>query len=324
MKTSRLIYSLVITAILNLSWSSSSNASPLSHSNDIEEIRYWIAQTEELGIVDRIKGATELLMGRPYVLDNLGEGNSGKYDQDPRYRFDQFDCTTFVETIIALSRAKSFDQFEHHMDRIRYDRGEVNFTTRNHFPSLDWVPNNIRHGYLNEETRRIASNGNSRLETASAIINKPKWYSLMKESMLQLKEQLPPEQRVKRVAEWRDEGKAFQPTRASIDYIPFAEFFRNGQNHTALVNQIPDGSVVNIVRPNWDLTETMGTHMNVSHQMIFVRGPQGQPLLRHASSVFKKVVEQDFFLIMRNHHNHATAKGIHIASILPAPASTEN
>lgn len=72
-------------------------------------------------------------LGAKYVLDPLGEGAG--YDADPLIRFDAFDCTTFVETVLA-------DGDVARLNKIRYAGGVVAFENRNHFIETDWLPNN--------------------------------------------------------------------------------------------------------------------------------------------------------------------------------------
>ena len=285
-----------------------------------EKLSAWIKETREAPIATRMKSVSEFFLGTPYVGDPLGEGHGGRYDQDPTYRFDGFDCTTFVETVLALSGASSFENFETRMDGIRYDGGRVDFTARNHFPSLDWIPNVAQAGFASDIVTETAAGTGANVLIARALIDKPRWYSFKKESDLKLHEDLSPEARVERVREWRNEGKLFSPVEATLNYIPFTEFFAANQPNEDLVSRIPTGSVVNIVRPNWDLTNIIGTHMNVSHQMLFLRDSEGHPFLRHASSSQKKVVDQEFFSVMRSYLGHATARGIHIMQVL-APAT---
>ena len=72
-------------------------------------------------------------LGAEYKLDPLGEGFG--YDADPRVRFDAFDCTTFVETVLG-------DGDVERLDKIRYRDGVVAFENRNHFIETDWMENN--------------------------------------------------------------------------------------------------------------------------------------------------------------------------------------
>jgi hypothetical protein len=178
----------------------------------------------------------------------------------------------------------------------------------------------MRDGFIRDVTREVALSAGTPLFLARALIDKPRWYSMMKESNLQLKEDLSAAEKAARVRAWRREGEAFRAQEATLDYIAFEEFFADGHPNVRLAAGIPSGSIVNIVRPNWDLTDVIGTHMNVSHQMIFLRDTEGRPVLRHASSVSKKIVEADFFSELQGYLGHKTAKGININQILvPVP-----
>ena len=72
-------------------------------------------------------------LGAAYKLDPLGEGYG--YDSDPLIRFDAFDCTTFVETVLAGGDVER-------LNKIRYRDGAVAFENRNHFIETDWMENN--------------------------------------------------------------------------------------------------------------------------------------------------------------------------------------
>lgn len=72
-------------------------------------------------------------MGAKYVNDPLGEGRAP--DSDPLIRDDAFDCTTFVETVLAHGDVDT-------LNKIRYKNGEIDFINRNHFIETDWLPNN--------------------------------------------------------------------------------------------------------------------------------------------------------------------------------------
>jgi len=70
-----------------------------------------------------------------YARDPLGEGAGIGIDTDPLIRFDAFDCTTFVETVLAGGNQEK-------LKRIRYKNGKVDFMNRNHFIDTDWLENN--------------------------------------------------------------------------------------------------------------------------------------------------------------------------------------
>jgi len=275
-----------------------------------QEAASLLARFENVqGIANRMSAFSATFIGLPYGDGGpLGEGVVGRYDQDPLFRFDTFDCTTYVETMLALAHAHSVADFAQHMDDIRYENGVVDYVTRNHWPSLQWVPNNIRNGYLRDITRELYAPLN--VKVARAIIDVPNSYRFMRVEDLRVPG-LTPAERLQRTEEWRAEGQRFSAQEATIDYVPIDWIMQN----PSWVQKIPHGSVINFVRPNWDLTQSIGTHMNVSHQgLVFRRGQQ--VLLRHASSSGSKLVTEVPLLdYLRPFVGHATMKGVHFLAV---------
>ena len=72
-------------------------------------------------------------VGAKYMRDPLGEATG--IDADPIIRFDAFDCTTFVETVLAGGDEEKLNQ-------IRYKNGNIDFLNRNHFIETDWLQSN--------------------------------------------------------------------------------------------------------------------------------------------------------------------------------------
>ena len=68
-----------------------------------------------------------------YLNNPLGEEKVP--DTDPLIRNDAFDCTTFVETVLA-----GYDKNK--LNQIRYKNGNIDFMNRNHFIETDWLANN--------------------------------------------------------------------------------------------------------------------------------------------------------------------------------------
>ncbi len=60
---------------------------------------------------------------------------------------DGFDCVTYIETIVALARASSVDDFTEWLRKIRYERGRIQWERRNHYMTL-WIRNNVREGII--------------------------------------------------------------------------------------------------------------------------------------------------------------------------------
>ncbi len=56
---------------------------------------------------------------------------------------DGFDCVTYIETILALSRASNVDDFIERLRKIRYEQGRIAWERRNHYMT-GWIRNNAR------------------------------------------------------------------------------------------------------------------------------------------------------------------------------------
>lgn len=256
----------------------------------------------------RIESVSSRYLDRPYLVSPLGEGPAGVYDQDPLYRFDGFDCTTFVETVLARSLAKDFADFERLINLIRYKDGVVSFRARNHFTDADWIANNIQAGFLRDVTRIVA--GKEGIQVASAVIDKAGWYRKM--GVLSLNVPGASEQDLAALlARLHSEGQDVPPETVGLPYVSLDSIFTaGGAVNQDLLDRIPSGAIGNVVRPNWDLTATLGTHMNVSHQFLVIR-KGGRLLVRQATSINeKKVTDMDFIKFLRPFLQSPTIKGI--------------
>lgn len=89
----------------------------------------------------------------PYVASTLDNNQ----EEQLVINLHQFDCTTFVENCIALSRTLktgnySFSNFCNQLKSIRYRDGEIeDYTSRLHYVT-DWIYNNSKRGILEDKT----------------------------------------------------------------------------------------------------------------------------------------------------------------------------
>lgn len=60
---------------------------------------------------------------------------------------DRFDCVTYIETVLALARAATVEQFANNLRQLRYAGGQVNWKSRNHYMTT-WIRNNARAGII--------------------------------------------------------------------------------------------------------------------------------------------------------------------------------
>jgi len=65
---------------------------------------------------------------------------------------DGFDCVTYIETILALARACTVEDFIEWLRKIRYEQGRIQWKQRNHYMTL-WIRNNVRQGII----RRVST-----------------------------------------------------------------------------------------------------------------------------------------------------------------------
>lgn len=275
-------------------------AGPREEAQDI--LLRFKAETSTTARLDLI---SKIFVGLPYGAGGpLGEGPEGRYDQDPLYRFDTFDCTTYVETIMALALARDVNEFEEHLDKIRYENGEIDYLKRNHFTDLQWIPFNIENGYMTE----INSVVTNQIKIAEAVINFPNWLRSLKISEIKVPLATQSERQAL-LEELHALSSNYVSSIARVNYLEINMLVKK----PLLLNKIPTGTIVNFVRPNWDLTDLAGTHQNISHQgFLFKKG--NTVYLRHASTT-GKVMEVPFIQYLKKFENHATMKGIHLMSL---------
>ncbi len=241
-----------------------------------------------------VENVSASFLGRPYARGHLGEGTesrdadgrrSGRFDSHPLSDTERFDCTTFVEQVLAAAaaRAGGVDAGQR-LRAIRYRNGLVSYATRNHFAEADWLPNNIAAGLLRDITH-AAAGGDIEARTAYKTISKSAWYRAKSEDDLEgpLSETLGAADKAALVAEWRALGAAIPDARVSLPYISVSDL-------SALLRQdaarVPSGSVVSIVR-----VEDPRMPVMVTHQGLLIRR-DGRVYLRHAR-VDRQVVDSE-------------------------------
>jgi hypothetical protein len=240
------------------------------------------ATSPELPLAERLVRVSDAFVGAPYRISPLGEG-AGE-DPDPRIRFDAFDCTTFVETTIALALTRDLDAARALLDEIRYQGGEATFLKRRHFPEAEWIPQLVEAGYLEEITRAVAGD-----ETAVAKkkLNPKVWDRRKRPSHLEL-----PDERI-------PDGVF------ALDIWPL-DAARAGQK------KIPPGTVLNLVRVDFK-----SVPVRVSHQGLVIE-KAGKRYLRHAADrMYHGVVDEPldrFFSRMQKYKKWPVA-GVHLAKV---------
>jgi len=165
-------------------------------------------------ISQKITTESAKFFGKPYIVHPL--------DEKTLYRFDGFDCQTYVETVLALAYAHNFDEFKKNMNDIRYADGKPNFYTRNNFPDADWIPNNVKKGFVQWSDLNT--------QTISMKIDKRKWYE---------------EQTGKPAPDF------IRDVTVNLPYVPLQEL-------PQVVPHIPNGAIIFVINPTFLLISHMG------------------------------------------------------------------
>lgn len=249
-----------------------------------DEVEAELEQRHLLGgeLPEILERVTRGLVAAPYLLSPLGEGSG--VDPDPRFRLDAFDCTTFVETAVAMTLCDQLPEARALLDRIRY-HGPPSFGTRRHLMTSQWIPGLIEAGYLVDITRQV---GRARTKTVQLELTEARWSRRRVAKELTLDE-VP-------YGTW------------SLDYLPVAEL-----EHFA--DRIPAGTIINVVRADAPSSPDL-----ITHQALVLARPDGTRFVRHASPVSKRVVDETITKIITRYQKPRAwpILGLNLLTLAPA------
>jgi hypothetical protein len=238
---------------------SNTTAAPrcVSQLND-SELDALVHQTSALPDENaRVTFASEQFLGTNYVLDPLGEGPGAKKDPDPLVRFDAVDCVTFVEEVLALTRAPSLSEAKNVLQQIRYRGSQIAYEERNHFMEADWVPNNVRKGFVRDITAEVA--GKDVLYDARKV-TLDQWHARSDAKQLELPDGRAP------IGDFK------------MAVLPLSKVVTHAKD-------IPSGAIMLIAH-----TSSPDQSNRISH-VGFIIQKAGGTFVRHASSIKKQVID---------------------------------
>lgn len=129
-----------------------------AHNQDSIKVEIWLSEAASLPQDScRILYFAKRMLGVPYVAGTL-DGND---KEQLIARVDALDCTTFVETVLALAIVdkrgeRDFGNFKQALTEIRYRDGILDgYASRLHYFS-DWIRNNEEMGFIKESTSETA------------------------------------------------------------------------------------------------------------------------------------------------------------------------
>lgn len=223
-------------------------------------------------------------LGRPYVAHTLEVADPERLVVNLR----QLDCTTLVETVLALTAThragqRSFADYCAHLERLRYRGGQMNgYISRLHYFGW-WIADNAQRGNVTRVTCAQHFTGSFRLNDYYMTAH-PEAYRFLRNHPARRDSLL----KMERAANG-----------AQHHYLP-------EQRTRLTAKQLPcvhDGDLLAIV--------TTKAGLDYSHLGFAVWGSDGLLHLLNASSVYKKVVEDrvtlhDYLLRQR----HATGVAV--------------
>jgi N-acetylmuramoyl-L-alanine amidase-like protein len=234
----------------------------------------------------RLLAVSERFLDTPYGFSPLGEGQ-GK-DPDPLIRFDLVDCLTYVEETIALSLARSPDQVAPLLAALRYQK-QVLYEDRNHLMEAQWLPSNVKKGFLKEATAKY---GGPDVQRSAKVITAATWRTPSSQAL-----ELPEERQL--------------VGRFPLELLPL-------DKAAAHVHQVPSGTLMLVVREDLPGKVTRITHLG------FVVQKGKRTFLRHASrNPFMRVVDEDVesFFTRNARYEKWRVDGVSFYDVLPKAAS---
>ncbi|MCP3098632.1 DUF1460 domain-containing protein [Myxococcus sp. K15C18031901] len=227
-----------------------------------------VADAADAPLPERVLTMSERFLDTPYQLSPLGEGSG--VDPDPTFRLDAVDCLTFVEQSLALGMARSDAEVAPLLEHLRY-ASTPTYEDRNHLMEAQWLPNNVRKGFLVDVTRRL---GGADAVEVTKTLTRHTWQSRSSQAL-----QLPPERQV--VGTY------------ALNMLPL-------EHVMAHARAIPSGTILVVLREDLPLKATRVTHLG------FVVQRKQRTYLRHASrGGYNRVVDEDLETFLARNGRYA-------------------
>ena len=277
----------------------------------IDEIYQELSARSITNIADRIAWISGYFLGKPYLSGALGEGPQGDFDQNPLYRTDAFDCVTLINTVLAVALTQNSKDFLSCLLRLNYYEADPHYHKRFHFVSIDWNRENMKQGRVQEVTTKIQG---ATCHWAAAEIDRPNWVRYRDYSDIKLLHPISELEETALLEKLHALAITLTCEKSEFPYLPLTELFINGKPQRQLFRQIPHGSIIEIVRPNWNLRDKIGTNLNISH-VGFALWVKNKLIFREASSLEKKVIDVPLESYLINYLTSATVKGIAILAV---------
>ena len=227
-------------------------------------------------------------LGIPYVGHTL-EVNK---EEELVVNLREMDCTTFVETVTALTLATkhggtTWQDYLRWLQTIRYSKGKIDgYCSRNHYFS-QWIASNASLGLVEEQSGSDYPFNATRQLQLNFMSTHPAYYAMLKDSP----------DGVRTIAQLEKDASG-----ATVRYIPVSLL----NDPRAKLKSVQDGDILALV------TDKSG--LDVSHVGFAHWGEDGKLHLLNASSIHKKVVLEPMTLYQYA-RKHPSMLGIRVIRI---------
>lgn len=225
----------------------------------------------------RLITALDIYQARPYQYDSVGDGPEGDFDNRPIIATHGFDCMTLTNTVLAMVVSDNLSTFYNNYTRIRYQSLPRGYFKRHHFISFQWHPHNVQLGFIKDITSTIQVNNQAIATLLKTAINYPNWLVFQKKLLSKNQALSSQQNRI-----WQQAMQESSAVQARVPYIKFTDFLASSQTTSAILKQIPGGSIVYFVTPHWDLREVIGTELDIAH-LGFITVRDRTHYITHAS-----------------------------------------
>ena len=296
----------------------------------------------------KIALVSEELLNTPYGFDQNGALN----------KFVCTTLVEHVLAISYLDKTRKYKDYQKNLDKIQYYSTKKRSIHFNHFFSLDWIPNLIRRGMGVDITNEVhnAFLPHTKKNFSVTNINKLEWFKVNLPSQVKSYKKSYPKKNIfrtrlqyislKDIFSFTDHDIVATSEYADIvelsKYIDYYEEYEEHDDKEVaevreeiaklldlfyrkytyvnmdLISSIPTGTIVSVVRPNWNMKDKIGTNINVSH-VGFAIWKNGTLYFRHASTTYKKVVDEEFITYFRRYLSSPSVKGVNF--VLPLKSS---
>lgn len=257
----------------------SANAQPQYTKADSTKIVNWLSEAQSLpDNTNLMLHFANKFIDVPYVAHTLEVNDRERLVVNLR----QLDCTTYVENVLAFALCAkrhlcSFKDFCEMLKQIRYIKGYIGYTTRQHYFSV-WIEDNTSDGFVNEvqepnppftKVQRVnVGYMTSHVQSYKMLNNHREWVPYIRKQ----------EQAIT--------GKEYR-------YIPKSVV----GNNELMKKAVRSGDIIAIV------TQLGG--LDIAHVGIAVWHKDGLHMI-NASSLHKKVIDEPktLFQYLQNHKSH--------------------